>query len=206
MDSGKFNSGNLQGFNGLRKFSNLMERFINVYGRLPTEKDPDYLEMLRMSKYRILQVPDLNLAKCANCGSAKNDGRKYIDFGLYVEWYGTVFLCTLCIKDIAMNAGLFDELEHRVEELKFSKIKDEEKEELKKAVLHTLEEVKTQFVSLHSSPDGSGSNSSSSVVFSENESTKSGVTKTEQGIIKPTSSSGSKNLSRLTELLPPEQR
>lgn len=187
------------------KFSNLMERFIHVHGRLPTEKDPDYLEMLRMSKYRILQVPDMNMAKCANCGSAKNDGRKYIDFGLYIEWYGTVFLCTLCIKDIAMNAGLFEPLEQEVEKLKFSKIKEEEKEELKKAVLHTLEEVNAQFVNLYSSPDDSSSDRTPSVVFSENESTKSGSAETKPGIIKPTSSSRPKDFSRLTELLPPDK-
>lgn len=182
-----------------------MERFIHVHGRLPTEKDPDYLEMLRMSKYRILQIPDMNMAKCANCGSAKNDGRKYIDFGLYIEWYGTVFLCTLCIKDIAMNAGLFEPLEQEVEKLKFSKIKEEEKEELKKAVLHTLEEVNAQFVNLYSSPDDSSSDRTPSVVFSENESTKSGSAETKPGIIKPTSSSRPKDFSRLTELLPPDK-
>src|SRR3954466_860008 len=85
--------------------------FVKKYGKLPTEIDPDYLEMLRMSRYRILDVPDVAPAKCANCGSSKNDGRKYVDFGLQVDWYGVVYFCGLCLADIARDMGLFKQVE-----------------------------------------------------------------------------------------------
>src|SRR5688500_3188971 len=87
-----------------------LEKFHNKYGRLPTENDPDYLEMLKMSKFRILSKPDSSPGKCASCGGFKEDGRKYVDFGLYVDWYGTVLLCSLCAKEMAEVLGFIQEI------------------------------------------------------------------------------------------------
>lgn len=97
---------------------NVFDAFVHKYSRLPTETDPDYLEMLRMTKYRIMDVPDFSPGKCANCGSSKNDGRKYIDFGLQVDWYGTVYLCGTCIHDISSNMGLFEKIEEELHDLR----------------------------------------------------------------------------------------
>lgn len=104
---------------------NLVERFTQRYGRVPTEFDRDYLEMLRMSKYRILTVPDIKPGKCANCGSSKEDGRGYVDFGLEVDWYGIVFLCGHCLFDIVRQMGLIRPLEDQISNLtdKLLKIK-----------------------------------------------------------------------------------
>ena len=96
----------------------LLERFVNRYGRLPTEVDPDYLEMLNMSKYRRLAVPDFAPGKCANCGSSRTNDREYLDFGLQVDWYGTVYLCSLCIADMAKTLGLYAAMEDEREKLK----------------------------------------------------------------------------------------
>lgn len=95
----------------------LVTRFMEQYGRPPTEFDTDYLEMLRMTKYRILDQPDTKLAECGNCGCSKDDGRKYVDFGLQVEWHGCVFLCGKCLWDIAKAFGMFDKFETRIERL-----------------------------------------------------------------------------------------
>ncbi len=93
----------------------VVAKFIHKFGRLPTETDPDYLEMLRMSKYQISDVPMYKPGRCANCGSSQNDGRRYVDFGLEVDWYGTVFLCGFCLKDVAEKMGLFTDYQERLE-------------------------------------------------------------------------------------------
>lgn len=97
-------------------FGSHLDKFIAKYGRLPVETDPDYLEMLRMSKYIIVDVPTASPGKCGNCGSSKNDGRKYVDIGLQIDWYGAMYFCILCLTDIAKSAGLFDFLEAQLQE------------------------------------------------------------------------------------------
>jgi hypothetical protein len=96
----------------MNNFRSVYDMFVQKYSRLPTEVDPDYLEMLRMSKYHIEDVPMYKPGKCGNCGSSKNDGRKYVDFGLELDWYGTVYLCGLCLRDVAQTMGLFKDLEN----------------------------------------------------------------------------------------------
>jgi hypothetical protein len=129
-------------------------KFVQMYGRMPTEFDKDYLELLRMGKYRILDVPDVKVTNCANCGSTKNDGRKYIDFGLNLDWHGCVFLCGLCLKDTAQAMGLFDhwidlarQAEERAEAAEALLAK---RENLYELVVKTHEELKDFYGSLHS--------------------------------------------------------
>lgn len=179
-------------------------QFVKRYGRLPTEIDPDYLEMLRMSKYRILDVPDLKPGKCANCGSSKNDGRKYVDFGLEVDWFGIVFICGICLGDVARQMGLFKVYEDKIAELEsklksFTDLKTEGKV-LQDVVLKTFEEVKEYFVSLHSTGDDSSSSSDASVVPNKKPN-EQGTTKTSTRTTQSNSSGGSKNLPSLADLL-----
>lgn len=44
--------------------------------------------------------PDMLPGKCSLCGGMQYDGRKWIDFGLSIDWYGVVYLCTFCFKEI----------------------------------------------------------------------------------------------------------
>lgn len=187
------------------------DEFVKKYGRLPTEFDPDYWEMLRMSKYRILAVPDLKPGKCANCGSSKDDGRKYIDFGLEVDWFGIVFLCGLCLKDVSTNMGLFHSYEEEVQlaQLKLLKLTNlqEQGTELKETVLKTFEEVKEYFDNLRSVGDNSSSDTSSPV-GTDKKSDASGVSSdepstdtTKRTTAKSTTVTGSTNLPSLAELL-----
>jgi hypothetical protein len=191
---------------------NLFDRFVQKHGRLPTEYDPDYLEMLRMSKYRILPVPDVNPAKCANCGSCKNDGRGYVDFGLQVDWYGVVYLCTECLRDIAEKAGLFRALELKIvqleEEVKHRAVDKLTLKNFEATVLRTFEEVRERFVDLHSTGDDIGTSNNASVDSPQDESSKSGTDSTEpgtetanSGTTKQTSGSGRKDVLELADLL-----
>lgn len=191
--------------------SELVDRFIHKYSRLPTERDPDYLEMLQMSKYRILDVPDVAPGKCANCGASRNDGRGYIDIGRHVDWYGAFILCGLCLKDISNEMGLFRPLEVSLlkSELEVTKLQElkEQGNNLQEQILRSVEEVKEYFTSLRSlesssdliMPYGVGISEESSE--STTESDKPGVDTPKPRATKSTSSTRPKNLPSLAELL-----
>lgn len=58
------------------------------------------------SRYSILDAPILEPGTCFTCGSAGNDdGRKFLDFGKQIDWFGAVYLCTECIREIAEALG-----------------------------------------------------------------------------------------------------
>jgi hypothetical protein len=182
------------------------KKFIELYnGRLPTERDPNYLELLRMSKYRILAIPDVKPTKCANCGSTKADGRQYIDFGLDVDWFGTVFLCGFCLKDIAQAMGLFSDSEEKLKAAIDDKVSllslQTQGDRLYDKFTELIKEFETYYASLHSVRDDPSTTASDSVVGNETAADREGSAKTKPRTTKPTSSSGSKNLPSLADLL-----
>ncbi len=189
----------------------LVTRFILKYGRLPTERDPDYLELLRMTKFRVIERPDVAPFKCANCLSAKEGDRQYVDFGAYVDWYGTILFCTLCLNEIGMHAGLFKayeiqilKLEETISSLRAAQVTAEE---LKSVVLHTFEEVKEYFDNLPASGSESAINSNAGVGtdqesnYTDADKPDSAAQGTESKPVKSTAKSGSKNLPSLADLL-----
>lgn len=191
----------------------LFDRFVERYGRLPTEFDPDYLEMLRMSKYRIMEVPDVQPGKCANCGSSKRDGRSYIDIGLDIPWYGALFLCILCLEEVAREVGLFKSSEEKLDRA-YDELKDKEAlvqvgNELRLILKDGFEGVK-QYFDNPSVRDVSSDLPShpGSDVESYQEPSESAAGKGDKPalaakprITKSTSSSGSKDLLSLADLL-----
>lgn len=189
----------------------IADAFIKRYNRLPTEIDPDYLEMLRMSKYRILERPDVNPAKCANCGGFKDDGRLYIDFGLQVDWYGAVFLCGHCLSEISIKMGLHRalevkilQLEEKIEELKGAQISADD---LRSTVLSTYEEVKSYFDNLPATGASGNSNRLADVGLNKTATESvpdisgAGPTKPEPRAPKSNSSPGRSNIPKLADLL-----
>lgn len=182
----------------------IFKQFVEKYGRLPTERDPDYLELLRMSKYRILNVPDTQPGKCANCGAAKSDGREYVDIGLQIDWYGALFFCSLCLKDIALSVGLFEELQNQLKEAKEKLIKINSLHavgtQLQDTVLHTFEEVKSYFANLHSLGNDSPVSSNTSVGTNKT-TVEQGIAEVKPRVTKSNSSGGSKGVPSLADLL-----
>lgn len=187
--------------------------YIKMYnGKLPTELDPDYLELLRMSKYRIEDVPTAQPGKCGNCGSSKNDGRQYISFGQFIDFYGEITLCGLCLQNMASEMGLFNKFQREIAQLHL-KVSNRVHLEttavnLEKVILHTFEEVKDYFDNLRSASDDSSSDSSTLSDSNETESDQLGTVGTEQGIVKAESgavqssaSGGSENVSELAKLI-----
>jgi hypothetical protein len=183
----------------------VVDAFIQRYGRLPTEVDPDYLEMLRMSKYRIKEYPDIKMAKCANCGSCKDDGRKYVDFGLDVDWYGIVWLCGLCIHDIADAMGLFKGLRDKALQLELETRRYVELLANGPALQEQLEDyvnrLKEYYDSLFAVGNGLSPNGTRHLSVDETSEVEPTVDGTEQGTTESSDGSGSKNIRRLTDLL-----
>lgn len=187
--------------------TSLVDRFVQKYNRWPTEFDKDYLEMLNMSKYRILAVPDVSLAQCANCGSSKNDGRKYVDFDLQIDFHGVVFLCGLCVNDIAKALGSYDKYNERIKELE-NKIELQEtltvgSIELFERFKATFEEVKDYLVNLPVATNYTDSDRASSVEPTEPvvESPNPKPAKANPRAVKSTPGSGSKDVRSLASLL-----
>lgn len=189
----------------------LFDRFVARYGRLPTERDPDYLEMLRMSKYRVMGVPDVQPGKCANCGASKADGRKYIDIGLDIPWYGALFLCSHCLNDVGRHTGLFTELEEKLALLQAALNKQEMLEAqgayLQGELTNVFEGVKQYLDKLSATRIDllpGGDTSVESYKEPSKQATGKGdrpVDAAKQGATKPVTGSGSKNLLSLAERL-----
>lgn len=182
----------------------LMDRFIKQYGRLPTEVDPDYLEMLRMTKYRILDVPDQTPGKCDNCGASKNDGRKYLDYGRLIDWHGTVYLCGLCIKDFARSFGLFDELEKERDDLVARGAEIEELHrkgaKLHEVVIKTLEEFERYYAHVHTTGDEPIPDNSTDV-GNDSPTNERATNETEPDSTKQVAVSGRTYVPKLTDLI-----
>lgn len=56
--------------------------------------------MTTLSRVKLYDSPDMLPGNCSLCGGRQYDGRKWIDFGLSIDWYGVVYLCTLCFAEI----------------------------------------------------------------------------------------------------------
>ncbi len=63
-------------------------------------------------RFRISDAPNALPGKCAVCGYAASgdtnqplDHRKYVDFGLDIDYYGTVYFCTDCVNELAKQLG-----------------------------------------------------------------------------------------------------
>lgn len=55
---------------------------------------------------KILENPVALPGKCACCGASDNDdGRKYVDIGFELDFYGVVYFCTHCLSEIAAAVG-----------------------------------------------------------------------------------------------------
>lgn len=63
------------------------------------------LELSPQSRFSVHDNPDVAPGKCAVCSSVGGDGRKFIDFGMQLDWYGAVYFCTFCVTELASAGG-----------------------------------------------------------------------------------------------------
>lgn len=57
------------------------------------------------SRFSIHDVPPLPPGICFICGAGSVDDRKFLDFGKQVKWYGAVYFCSMCIREISEAFG-----------------------------------------------------------------------------------------------------
>ncbi len=183
----------------------LLAKFIKLYGYRPTEFDRRYLELLEMGRYRILEVPDVQPATCCNCGASRNDGRKYLDTGRHVEWFGAIFFCGLCLREYAEAMGLLDVVKKELEETKATLLTQAEltdkADALQEMILKTFEEVKALYVDVYSSSNNSTPDSSSDVESDKTTTTEPTVIETKSRTTKSATGSGRTNVPSLANLL-----
>lgn len=73
-------------------------------GAASKQFDPD-------TKFKILGRGDiLAPACCSSCGNGDAE-RSYVDLGLFIDYYGQVYFCNICVSDMAENIGLLNETE-----------------------------------------------------------------------------------------------
>lgn len=53
------------------------------------------------SRLKVLDNPVLAPGICCLCGSAGDGKRKFIDFGKQLDWFGAVYFCTECFREVA---------------------------------------------------------------------------------------------------------
>ena len=58
------------------------------------------------SRFKVLPRPFPNPGKCAVCGGVKTS---VVDFGLTVQFYGAVMICTVCLSEAARKIGMVSE-------------------------------------------------------------------------------------------------
>jgi copper chaperone CopZ len=152
-------------------------------------------------------------AKCGRCGSVRYDGRKYVQFGMDIEFYGIVYLCSHCVREIYKavfngNDGL------PVAQLESDLADALQTIELQQTLLNTREE---QIETLENTygvvePDSSPvaeSSDSPPVAESTDSGTKTGNSKSsgrKKPVTKSVTSSRPKNVPSLTELLEPTSK
>lgn len=62
-------------------------------------------------RFKLLDAPYASPGKCAVCGysasgdSEPDDRRQYLDFGLDIEYYGAIYICTACVNEVAVGMG-----------------------------------------------------------------------------------------------------
>jgi len=63
---------------------------------------------LTVGRFQVITASMMKMpSKCSTCGSFSNaHGKEYVDFGLWVEFYGNVYICTECFLGAAAELGV----------------------------------------------------------------------------------------------------
>jgi len=59
------------------------------------------------SRIQILSAPIQLPGVCGLCGTSRNDDRQYVDIGIWIEFYGQFYFCTVCITEFTNALGSY---------------------------------------------------------------------------------------------------
>lgn len=74
-------------------------------------------------RVQVLDAPVALPGKCVQCGSSTNsDGRKFVDIGFELDYYGVIYFCTHCLTELSNALGYANpeqvkDLEDRLSEI-----------------------------------------------------------------------------------------
>ncbi len=181
-----------------------LERFIELYGHMPTEFDKRYLELVAMGRYRILDVPDVQPGSCCNCGASRNDGRKYVDTGRHVEWYGAIFICGLCMREYADALGLLETVKQELASVKSLLLSQEDLkfmgERIRDTITQTYEEFKEYYANLSATGVDLTPDTTIKLEPDSSAAVKPAIDETESGVTEPPTSTRRTNIPSLADL------
>lgn len=63
------------------------------------------LAIAASDKIQILSAPIQLPGVCGLCGTSRNDDRQYVDIGLWLEYYGQFYFCTMCMTQMVNRLG-----------------------------------------------------------------------------------------------------
>lgn len=87
---------------------------------------------------------------CTICGSCGGDGRKFIDFGHHMDFYGRVYYCSTCFEEVTSYLGWMspvnsDILQTRINDLELDlKIAKDENERINSLLNNSLVDLRSQ--------------------------------------------------------------
>lgn len=173
--------------------------------------DPDYIKELELarinSKFQLLDVPLMSPGKCSNCGASKPDGRKYLDFGLTLEYYGVVYICTICLLEAArlvFKDSDFTPVAESVKTLEYYNTIIEELERIQfifVGVKGLLDELSSNNAIVDNNDSDLGDSSSDLPIDSETESSDTESSETKPRVAESDTESGRSDIPSLTDIL-----
>lgn len=95
------------------------------------------------SRIQIVDTPVAAPGNCSMCGSCGGDGRKFLDFGKQLDWYGAVYFCTECVKEFSQAVDYIpvDAFNSQAQELAKLQISYDQLVKRNKAVENALRNV-----------------------------------------------------------------
>lgn len=153
------------------------------------------IEKVSMGRFQVFDQPIAVPGNCIVCGSVGDNKRKFVDFGITLEFTGVVYFCTFCLSELSEAMG-FVSREQLDEAIEVIKKKNEELKELAdecerlRSIANAID-----FLGLHSvgpaSPDVSSDRDDDASHDGDVESESRNV----EGVAKSTDGRGRKNVS-----------
>lgn len=95
------------------------------------------------TRVQVVNTPVAAPGTCVLCGTAGDGQRTFIDFGKQLDWYGAIYFCSECIREVSLAIGYipvdgFDNLHNDYRKLQVSYDQLEDKYKVIKGAMGRL--------------------------------------------------------------------
>lgn len=121
------------------------------------------------SRIKVLDTPVMAPGICSLCGSSGDGKRKFIDFGKQLDWYGAIYFCSECIREVAQSIDYIHISDFNLlhDKLRKSIIKFDQLQEEHRIIKDVLSKLLSNCTCNSDSPDDSSDVVSISISESE---------------------------------------